>query len=334
MADTAPIMSIVLCFPLARTIHNAHNVSLESSSLPDQNMPLRGCAPTVESIRAARQALEQLGISPHDMRALDVLVPSEGDKRNSDSLRCHVWRLDLPARSLIKLDSGVYLAGIELCAFQAVRTMDEYELIEYYFELCSLYSMPEDPAEDYRELREPRTTVRKLKDYFLSLPDACRGRSKALRALRSVRDGSRSPMETGMTMAITVRVGLGGIQVRDLSMNYRVAIDEEARGLTRRKEIIFDAYIKRGRQDVEYQGARHNEELQSAIGNERRHVLQKMGYKIVEINEQQLFDREAFQRVMRTISENAGIRTGNRPDDFEERQERLRQFVIRRWRQQ
>ena len=137
-----------------------------------------------------------------------------------------------------------------------------------------------------------------------------------------------------MTMAITVRVGLGGIQVRDLSMNYRVAIDEEARGLTRRKEIIFDAYIKRGRQDVEYQGARHNEELQSAIDNERRHVLQKMGYMIVEINKQQLFDREAFQRVMRTISENAGIRTGNRPDDFEERQERLRQFIIRRWRHQ
>lgn len=80
--------------------------------------------------------------------------------------------------------------------------------------------------------------------------------------------------------------------------------------------------------------ARHNEGLQSAIDNERRHVLQKMGYKIVEINKQQLFDREAFQRVMRTISENAGIRTGNRPDDFEERQERLRQFIIRRWRQQ
>lgn len=57
--------------------------------------------------------------------------------------------------------------------------MGELELIEYYFELCSTYALPENGGE-YLDRPSPLTTVARLRAFFLSIPKGCHGRTKAL----------------------------------------------------------------------------------------------------------------------------------------------------------
>lgn len=134
-----------------------------------------------------------------------------------------------------------------------------------------------------------------------------------------------------MTMPMTARKALGGLQIRDLEMNRRIELSEQARAYTRRSYVVCDSHIKRGNQDVEYQGVRHDEELQQAIDNERRHALQAMGFTIVEVNKEQLFNPASFRRLMATIAGSAHIDLDGFPEGFAELQEELRRFVTRRW---
>ena len=56
-----------------------------------------------------------------------------------------------------------------------------------------------------------------------------------------------------------------------------------------------------------------------------------MGFTIVEVNKEQLFNPVSFRRLMATIAGNAHIDLDGYPEGFAERQEELRRFVIRRW---
>lgn len=323
--------TIIIGFASARSFYNAPPFNGATPIRSNLDSILSHAAPTERTVKLARAMLAAHSIPDDDLRVLDVIVPTDSDKRNNDHMRCHVWNHPLTPGSLCRLTEDVYIVSVELCALQAAQELSELALIEYYFELCSTYVMPNSTDDEYRTLTRQRTTTSRLRDFILSIPDQCRGKRKALRALRCVRDGARSPMETAMTIPITARWGLGGLQIRDLTMNYRVDLVGKARELTRRTYLVCDAFIKRGNQDIEYQGAYHQGEGQTAIDNERRAALQEMGYKVVDINKAQMFDKLAFQRVMKAIELNAGVRVDGRPEDFEARQEKLRQFVIRRW---
>lgn len=322
--------AVVLCSKTARAVYRAPNLPKMRIRIPDHASRLAEGAPGIAAIHAARVELEALGVSLGPDSTLDVLVQSVRDKRNDEQTRFLVWDRDVPARAIVRLAPKVFVVSVEFCAFEAAKEMDELELIEYYFELCSTYALPEGGG-DYLDRPRPLTTVARLRTFFLSIPKGCHGRTKALRALRSVRDGARSPMETAMTMPMTVRKALGGLQIRDLEMNRRVELSDQARAYTRRSYVVCDVHIRRGNQDVEYQGARHDEELQQAIDNERRHALQAMGFTIVEVNKEQLFNPVSFRRLMATIAGNAHIDLGGYPEGFAGRQEELRRFVIRRW---
>ncbi len=324
--------SLILCHDTARLIHSALAASLPAPSIPAAPRPLRAAyTPNAPALARARSALAARGIDlPALTDKIDVLVPSIACKRNDERVRCHVWTHDVPAESLIALGDGIYVVGIEMCALQAAAHMSEPELIEYCFELCSRYVLPCNPGGDYTEIPAPRTTIERLRGFLRALP-ATRGKSKALRILHAVREGARSPMETAMTMMLTCPPRLGGLGFRDIAMDHRVEVTGEARRLTRRRHLYCDAFMRRGRQDMEYQGFHHDDEMRQAIDNERRAAMRAMGYTVVDINRQQLFDRTAFRRVIATICMNAGVDADARPDGFAERQEELRRFVLRRW---
>lgn len=259
------------------------------------------------------------------------MVAAPADKRVAGGAHCYLWRQNLPANALIQLDSNIYVAGVELCALQAATYLHELELIEYYYELCSTYCLPINSDDDYRELKVARTSTSKLRRFLLALPPRVRGRRRALRALVHVRDGSRSPLESAMVMTIACPRRLGGAGIRDIRMNHPVMVTQRARKLTRRTQLICDAYVERGSQDLEYHGFLHDEDEQKAIDNERRQAMQAMGYTTIEVTKQQFFDAIAYRRVLAAIRLNAGVADASVVDGYDKKQEALRKFVLRRW---
>lgn len=321
--------TLIISHATARLFYRACPTAHMFPRAPRHGATLPDHAPTYASISRAQRALVAHGMDPASVFPLDVLVLSQASKRRLSRIRCYRWDKPLPPRSLFDLGEGIYVVGPELCALQAASTMEELELIEYLFELCARYT-PTADGKDYIPLVRPLTTGKTIESLLRALPRTV-GKARALDALRFARDRSRSPMETALTMTLTCPVRLGGLGLRDVKMDHRVAVTGDARSLTRRSSLYFDTFVERGNQNIEYQSEYHLQPQQAATDNERRHALRAMGYTMVEVSKQQFFDEMAFRRVLMAILLNAGIPASRYPDGFWEKQDGLRRFVLRRW---
>lgn len=321
--------TLIISHATARLFYRACPTAHMFPRAPRHGAVLPDHAPTYASISRAQRALVAHGMDPASVFPLDVLVLSQASKRRLSRIRCYRWDKPLPPRSLFDLGEGIYVVGPELCALQAASTMEELELIEYLFELCARYT-PTADGKDYIPLVRPLTTGKTIESFLRALPRTV-GKARALDALRFARDRSRSPMETALTMTLTCPVRLGGLGLRDVKMDLRVAVTGDARSLTRRSSLYFDTFVERGNQNIEYQSEYHLQPQQAATDNERRHALRAMGYTMVEVSKQQFFDEMAFRRVLMAILLNAGIPASRYPDGFWEKQDGLRRFVLRRW---
>lgn len=321
--------TLIISHATARLFYRACPTAHMFPRAPRHGAALPDHTPTYASISRAQRALVAHGMDPASAFPLDVLVLSQASKRRLSRIRCYRWDKPLPPRSLFDLGEGIYVVGPELCALQAASTMEELELIEYLFELCARYT-PTADGKDYIPLVRPLTTGKTIESLLRALPRTV-GKARALDALRFARDRSRSPMETALTMTLTCPVRLGGLGLRDVKMDHRVAVTGDARSLTRRSSLYFDTFVERGNQNIEYQSEYHLQPQQAATDNERRHALRAMGYTMVEVSKQQFFDEVAFRRVLMAILLNAGIPASRYPDGFWEKQDGLRRFVLRCW---
>ena len=93
----------------------------------------------------------------------------------------------------------------------------------------------------------------------------------------------------------------------------------------------MDAYLKKSRTDIEYNGFYHDAEEDRAIDEERKNALASMGYGIITVSRYSFMHASSFVRVMEAIQRKEGIRPSRLPKDFQIMQEDLRLFVLRRF---
>lgn len=137
-------------------------------------------------------------------------------------------------------------------------------------------------------------------------------------------------METAFIMMLTLPKNEGGLGIRALETDYEIKVANIAKGLTRRAKFYMDAYLKRSRIDIEYNGFHHDTEENRAIDEERKNALAAMGYGIITISRYSFMHAEPFARVMEVIQRKEGIRPSRLPKNFKAKQEELRKFVLRR----
>ena len=137
-------------------------------------------------------------------------------------------------------------------------------------------------------------------------------------------------METAFVMMLTLPKNEGGLGIRALETDYEIKVANVAKGLTRRTKFYMDAYLKRSRIDIEYNGFHHDTEENRAIDEERKNALAAMGYGIITISRYSFMHTEPFARVMEVIQRKEGIRPSRLPKNFKAKQEGLRKFVLRR----
>ena len=195
-------------------------------------------------------------------------------------------------------------------------------------ELCGTYALFPGGNESYRKLKTARTTTEDLRAFFLALRQRNHA-AKALRALRYVRVGSRSPMETATVMLLILPMREGGLGIRSVTMNHEIPVTKAARTLTRRTTLVCDAFIARCRLDIEYNGILHEQANQRIIDAERLNALRAMGYEMLVIDRAAVFGALPFRRLMASIERHARIKRRYLDERFRARQEELRTFVLR-----
>lgn len=322
-------MSIVLSHTTAKAVYQAaHSVSAEDIE-PCSPAAIYGSCPTGTLLDAAAAWLAKHDVTLDANDPLEVMVFDRRNARYAMDCQCHVSSKRFSSSRFIELRDDIFVVGIELCALQAATYLSFRELVEYYFELCGAYSLGTGSSTSYTE-RFALTSTERLKQFFNSLA-RCDGLALARKAIQCVRDGCRSPMETAFVMMLTLPKSEGGLGIKGIETDYEVQVTAAAKNLSRRKKFFMDAYLKKSRTDVEYNGFHHDAEEDRAIDEERKNALASMGYGIITVSRYSFMHASAFARVMEAIQRKEGIRPSRLPKDFQIMQEDLRQFVLRRF---
>ena len=273
--------------------------------------------------------LARYGVPEHLLETVHVLVSADGKRRSPLGSRCHVFSREVPSGSLLRLGGGIVVADVRLTALQAAEDMGFPELVEYYTEICGAYELPFEEDDDYRE-RKALTSRIELERFFGGM-DRCDGLTRAKRAVRYVRDGSRSPLETALLLTLVLPKSEGGLGLRNIEMDYRIPVSSRVRHLTRRSCFYADVYLPASRTCIEYQGFFHDEEERASEDDERDNALRAMGYDVISVRRWSFFRSDGFRRTIAAICKKARISSSKLPKGFWSHQERLRQFVLRRW---
>ena len=322
-------MSIVLSHTTAKAVYQAaRSVSTEVTE-PCSPAAIYGSRPTETLLDAAAAWLTKHDVALDSNESLEVMVFDRRNARYAMNCQCHVSSKRFSSSRFIELGDDIFIVGIELCALQAATYLSFHELVEYYFELCGAYSLGTGSSTSYTEYFALTSTER-LKQFFNSLT-RCDGLTLARKAIQCVRDGCRSPMETAFVMMLTLPKSEGGLGIKGIETDYEVQVTAAAKNLTRRKKFFMDAYLKKSRTDVEYNGFCHDAEEDHAIDEERKNALACMGYGIITVSRYSFMHASSFVRVMEAIQRKEGIRPSRLPKDFQIMQEDLRQFVLRRF---
>ena len=294
-------MSIVLSHTTAKAVYQAaHSVSakgIESCS----SAAIYGSCPNGTLLDAAAEWLAKHDAALDANDPLEVMVFDRRNARYAMNCQCHVSSKRFSCSRFIELEDDIYIVGVELCALQAATYLPFRELVEYYFELCSAYSLGTGSSTSYTE-RFALTSTERLKQFFNSIT-RCDGLALARKAIQCVRDGCRSPMETAFAMMLTLPKSEGGLGIKGIETDYEVKVTAAAKNLTRRKKFFMDAYLKKSRTDIEYNGFYHDAEEDRAIDEERKNALASMGYGIITVSRYSFMHASSFVGSWRQSSE-------------------------------
>ena len=92
----------------------------------------------------------------------------------------------------------------------------------------------------------------------------------------------------------------------------------------------MDAYLKRSRIDIEYNGFHHDMEENRAIDEERKNALAAMGYGIITISRHSFMHAELLAGHGEVIQRKEGCSVALPKRTLKAKQEELRKFVLRR----
>ncbi len=245
-------------------------------------------------------------------RPVDVLVFDDKIRRRSDSIACHIWQTPLPKKAFFKT-RGVYVSSPEFTFLQMASKLSIEQLIAFGCELCGSYRLlPKDARgtlvlDDTLSRLNPLTTTSAI-EAFLKGAKRARGRGKAMRAIKYVANGSRSPMETMVYMLLCLPVVLGGYGLPKPEMNASIQLDEAARVVAHRSHCEGDLCWSDAQLDIEYHGDVHvgATQMKSDVGRELG--IEHMGWRVITITSPQVFDPNQFE----VIAKEAAARIGKR----------------------
>ena len=164
---------------------------------------------------------------------LDVLVPKRADRRRSKHVATHLCTNELPAGSFISLghwrgDLDAYVCSPELAFLQAAHDGDAAEAIYAGFAMTADYRLdnlaPGGVTSRDKGMRDGRLTTKELIAAYLGRVSKVRGAAKAKALLSYVKEGSRSPRESGLCIFMSLPAHYGGFALGEAELNKKYFI--------------------------------------------------------------------------------------------------------------
>ena len=239
-------------------------------------------------------------------KPVDILLFDAGDRRWSKQISCCVWSTVVPGEAFYRV-GDMYVSSPAFVFLQMASRLTLRQLIALGCELCGTYVLlPKgnthpSAIDEHPKRIVPLTNIPAMQA-FIEKATRARGREKALRALRYIVEGSRSPMETMTYMLLCLPPKLGGYGIPRLELNAEIPLDEEGKAIAQRRTCYGDLCWPDAKLDVEYHGEVHvgAAQMKSDVGRELG--IEHMGWRVMTITSPQVFDAERFEVVAKEIA--------------------------------
>lgn len=268
----------------------------------DRNIrTLRNCPATDEQIREFYLSEAEFGPKP-----IDALIPPDGPRPRS-LLNYHIQKARIPAHSLYPIRDGIHVVSPALCFVQLCKTLSTIEALELGMEFCGTYALRPDALEDKPSRTYQLMSTMSLQRKLNAWKDI-HGLHQARTIAPLLANGAASPMESKLFLLLSLPQKYGGYNIEKPELNQTIELPPECRLILRQESVRPDMLWRAAKLVVEYDGAYHDDPAQARKDEKRRAVLETLGYTVVAIKRQQLYDPIAFDGFATMIAKKCGKR--------------------------
>ncbi|MCL2825818.1 MAG: endonuclease domain-containing protein [Eggerthellaceae bacterium] len=241
----------------------------------------------------------------------------------------------MPEGSMISIGDGLYVGSPNLCFLQMANRLAFPKLLELGFELCGTYALPvpgaaseaTDASQTSLYNRKPLTSKKSLIAFAEQMAGVS-GAKAALKALHSIADSSASPMETILTILLTLPFRYGGYGFPLPEMNAKIRPAKTAKQNSNQSLYICDLYWPDVEVVAEYDSdTYHTGSDRISHDSQKRNSLEAMGVTVVTVTNRQISSIMQFEKVAKQIAVNMGRRMQYENPQFTQAQLQLRRTL-------
>jgi len=237
-----------------------------------------------------------------------IMIRNPGSRWSSHTMVQHVFTSKTPAGCFVKVSDKLFVSSPEFCFLQLADHLPLIKLIELGYELCGMYSQPatNDPSPSERGFynRQPLINAEKLEAFIASMPGV-KGHKKALRALRYILNDAASPMETKLSILLTLPYQLGGFGLIMPELNSRIIPSKTIRKSTSKAFYACDLYWPDYALAVEYDSDQyHTGSERIADDAKRKNALASLGVMVITITKQQIYSPLELEKTAKLLARN------------------------------
>lgn len=239
-----------------------------------------------------------------------ILVPAKRLRCEREDVIYHIRERPLPFQTLLRSEyGGTLITGPELlfCDLALSPAYDTIDLIELGYELCGTYLIS-DCWDGYISNATYATSTEKIQ----RVADSLTGRPGidiARKALRYVRDGSNSPMETVLAMMLNLPKRLGGQNLGPISLNHPVVTPQG----TKYVDVAFPA----AKVGLEYKGRESHSIEKTARDDRRQNTLSGSGWTILSVWYEDLVQDNLYSKFLYELAKVLQVRLRTRSESHE-----------------
>jgi len=268
-------------------------------------------APTKQAGHSALQHARTLGLS----LPIDITVSRKEARQKTNLAKPHVFSKPFPDGCFVKVVDGVFVASPEFCFLQMASEMPFVKLIELGFELCGFYPTPKaeneiKPGTNRKmfDVCKLHTNTKKLLA-FLERMKGIPGQRPALRSLKHILNRSASPMETKLTMLLTLPYRLGGYGLPMPKLNYGIDPSKKVMKSSSQSSFVCDLHWPEAGLVAEYDSEMfHEGPRRITKDSKRRNALISTGSQVITITKDEVYIINEFEKLAELLAINLGVR--------------------------
>lgn len=279
----------------------------------------RGIDPAITKLGPAkRYAREFEASSPHAAelaRTLEafpqsgsarLVVASSSKRCRARDVTCRVFAQPVPKGAFIRLTEDTYACSPTFAFVRAALETELVELIKLGFEITGSYCLSPTSDQGFRSA-SPLATHRQLASF--SSQSELPGARRAANALRFVLSGSASPMETALSMVLTMPNAKGGYGLPTPQLNAAVDVPRADWRVAFGRQFRCDLLWPEAGFAVEYDSDMfHTPAAKIAHDAKRRNALSSLGITVLTVTRPQFSNAHGLDQVASQVAKGIGVR--------------------------